>query len=142
MQLTRSRARLVLVKARYKCFVVLYCILFAYINYMYIHIYIHITTGNGQFPPGHFPPRTLPPNRFPPGNQNLQNFMLFFAGKSSYNEHQSLWSKSCSNNAYLLGCLRFVWQKCISLIHCRKCVCSFLRMSSAIMVEKSTTVSF
>src|SRR6218665_911641 len=35
-----------------------------------------------------------------------------------YNEHQSLWSKSCSNNAYLLGRLRFVWQKCISLIHC------------------------
>src|SRR6218665_1311885 len=34
-----------------------------------------------------------------------------------YNEHQSLWSKSCSNNAYLLECLRFVLQKCVSLIH-------------------------
>src|SRR6218665_2267224 len=34
-----------------------------------------------------------------------------------YNEHQSLRSKSCSNNAYLLGCLRFVLQKCVSLIH-------------------------
>src|SRR6218665_207493 len=52
--------------------------------------------------------------------------MLFLAGKSAYYEHQSLWSKSCSNNAYLLGCLRFIWQKCISLIHCCKCVCSLL----------------
>src|SRR6218665_1969981 len=52
--------------------------------------------------------------------------MLFLAGKSTYNERQPLWSKSCVNNAYLLECLSFVWQKCVFLIHCLKCVCSLL----------------
>src|SRR6218665_2538646 len=54
--------------------------------------------------------------------------MLFLAGKSVYNERQSLWSKSCFNNEYLLGCLTFVWQKCVdlSLIYCGKCVCSLV----------------
>src|SRR6218665_4179966 len=52
--------------------------------------------------------------------------MLFLAVKSAYSEHQPLWSQSCSNKAYLLGCLSFVWQKCVSLNHCRKCICSLL----------------
>src|SRR6218665_300859 len=47
--------------------------------------------------------------------------MLFLAAKSAYSEHQRLWSQSCLNNAYLLGCLSFIWQKCVSLNHCRNC---------------------
>src|SRR6218665_159130 len=51
--------------------------------------------------------------------------MLFLPGKSAYNQCQPLWSKSCVNNAYLLGCLNFVWQKCVYSESCRRCV-SFL----------------
>src|SRR6218665_1953780 len=46
--------------------------------------------------------------------------MLFLAGKNPYNECQP-----CLNNAYLLGRLSFVWQKCVKSESWGKCV-SFL----------------
>src|SRR6218665_2441964 len=57
----------------------------------------------------------------------ISKFAEFYAlpGKSAYNERQPLWSKSCVNNAYLLGCLNFVCQKCVYSESCGKFV-SFL----------------
>ena len=54
--------------------------------------------------------------------------MLFLAGKSAYYERQPLWSKSCVNNAYLLGCLNFVWQKSVLSESCGKCVSFLIHM--------------